>query len=78
MKRGARNLASYTCREMDEALNLLLALARIVYATDKNSASGFAGLLTFETRVSGVSIDYEYIRFARPNVWLLLHQLFQD
>ena len=29
-------------------------------------------------RVTGVSIDYEHIRFAGPNLWVLLHQLFQD
>ena len=28
--------------------------------------------------VTGVSIDYEHIRFAGPNLWVLLHQLFQD
>ena len=28
--------------------------------------------------VTGVSIDYERIRFARPNLWVLLQQLFQD
>ena len=28
--------------------------------------------------VTGVSIDYEHIRLAGPNVWVLLHQLFQD
>ena len=28
--------------------------------------------------VTGVSIDYEHIRFAEPNLWVLIHQLFQD
>ena len=28
--------------------------------------------------VTGVSIDYEHIRFAGPNLWVLSHQLFQD
>ena len=28
--------------------------------------------------VTGVSIDYEHIRFAGPNLWVLLRQLFQD
>ena len=28
--------------------------------------------------VTGVSIDYEHIRFAEPNLWVLLHQLLQD
>ena len=28
--------------------------------------------------VTGVSINYEHIRFAGPNLWVLLHQLFQD
>ena len=28
--------------------------------------------------VTGVSIDYEHIRFAGPNLWVFLHQLFQD
>ena len=28
--------------------------------------------------VTGVSIDSEHIRFAEPNLWILLHQLFQD
>ena len=28
--------------------------------------------------VADVSIDYEHIRFAGPNLWVLLHQLFQD
>ena len=28
--------------------------------------------------VIGVSIDCEYIRFAGPNLWVLLRQLFQD
>ena len=28
--------------------------------------------------VTGVSIDYEHIRLARSNLWVLLHQLFQD
>ena len=28
--------------------------------------------------VTGVSIDYEHIRFAGLNLWVLLHQLFQD
>ena len=28
--------------------------------------------------VTGVSIDYEHIRFAGPNLRVLLHQLFQD
>ena len=35
-------------------------------------------MLTVKTRVTGVSIDYEHIRFAGPNLWVLLHQLFQD
>ena len=29
-------------------------------------------------RVTGVSIDYEHIRFAGSNLWVLLHQLFQN
>ena len=29
-------------------------------------------------RVTRVSIDYEHIRFVGPNLWVLLHQLFQD
>ena len=28
--------------------------------------------------VTGVSIDYEHIRFAGSNLWVLLHKLFQD
>ena len=28
--------------------------------------------------VTGVSIDYEHIRFAGSNLWVLLHQLFKD
>ena len=28
--------------------------------------------------VTGVSIDYEHIRFAGLNLWVLLHQVFQD
>ena len=28
--------------------------------------------------VTGVSIDYKHIRFAGSNLWVLLHQLFQD
>ena len=28
--------------------------------------------------VTGVSIDYEHIRFAGPNLWILLYQLFKD
>ena len=28
--------------------------------------------------VTGVSIDYEHIGFAGPNLWVLLHQLFPD
>ena len=35
-------------------------------------------MLTVKTRVTGVSIDYEQIRLAGPNLWVLLHQLFQD
>ena len=31
-----------------------------------------------KTGVSDVSIDYEHIRFAGQNLWVLLHQLFQD
>ena len=29
-------------------------------------------------RATGVSIDHEHIRFAGPNLCVLLHQLFQD
>ena len=35
-------------------------------------------MLTVKTGVTDVSIDYEHIRFAGPNLWVLLHQLFQD
>ena len=35
-------------------------------------------MLTVKTWVTGASIDCEHIRFAGPNLWVLLHQLFQD
>ena len=35
-------------------------------------------MLTVKTWVTDVSITYEHIRFAGPNLWVLLHQLFQD
>ena len=35
-------------------------------------------MLTVKTPGNCVSIDFEHIRFTGPNLWVLLHQLFQD